>query len=304
MCKQKKKPPGSGKVGALKVDYDSLNTLTGCISGDSQVAKMVEATIDGCNITWLVDSGYPYTMISEKRAKSISLSWNKVATDDKLQSATGSMLSEFGRRKCRMHLRGRLFDIEVGVISNLEFNALLGRDSLTQFSEVTLKTGGKGPSLVLSIQQSKTKVESIVKAYAGCFDKSLKDSQLKIEPEPIIDLTNDTVPIRCPTRRYSDADRKVIHETVTSLIKNGIIEESTSEWRSQPVIVSKRGGSKRMAIDFSCTTNKFSKLDAFPVPLISDLVQRVSRYNCFSVVDITQAYYQVPLVQEDMEKKH
>ena len=51
VCKQKKKPPGSCKVGALEVDYDSLNTLTSCISGHSQVAKMVDATIDGCNIT-------------------------------------------------------------------------------------------------------------------------------------------------------------------------------------------------------------------------------------------------------------
>ena len=205
-----------------------------------------------------------------------------------------------------MHLRGHSFDIEVRVISILGFDALLGRDSLTQFSEVTLKTGGKGPSLVLSLQQSKTKVENIIKAYADCFDKPLKDSQLKIEPEPIIDLTNDTVPIRCPTRRYSDADGKMLHETVTSYyrsgIRNGIIEEDTSEWQSQPVIVSKRGGGKRMAIDFSCTTNKFSKFNAFPVPLIFDLVQRVSRYNCFSVVDITQAYHQVPLAREDMEK--
>ena len=84
---------------------------------------------------------------------------------------------------------------------------------------MTLKSGGKGPSLILSLQQSKTKDENIVKAYAECSDKPLKDSQLKIEMEPIIGLTKDTVPIRCPTRRYSDADRKVIHETVTSLIK-------------------------------------------------------------------------------------
>ena len=229
LCVNRKKSPGSGKIGALEVDYDSLNTLTGCISGHSQVAKMVDATIDGCNITWLVDSGSPYTMISEKRAKSISLSWNKVTTDDKLQSATGSMLSEVGLRKCRMPFPGHSFDIEVRVFLNLEFDALLGRDSLTQFNEVTLKTGGKGPSLVLSLQQSKTKVENIVKEYAECFDKPLKNSQLKIEPEPIIDLTNDTVPIRCPTRRFSDADRKGIHETVTSLMKNGIIEESTYE---------------------------------------------------------------------------
>ena len=133
------------------------------------------------------------------------------------------MLSEAGRRKCRMHSRGHSFDIEVRVISNLEFDALLRRDSLTQFSEVTLKTGGEGPSLVLSFQQSRTKIENIVRAYAEFFDKPLKDSPLKIESEPIIDLTNYTVPIRCPTGRYSDADRKIIHETVTSLMKNGII---------------------------------------------------------------------------------
>ena len=87
-----------------------------------------------------------------------------------------------------------------------------------------------------------------------------------------------------------------------SLLENGIVEESRSQWRSQPVIVSKRGGGKRMTVDYSCTVNKFAKLDAFPLPLISDLIQKVRKYKYFSVVDITQAYHQVPLVKEDMEK--
>ena len=145
-------------------------------------------------------------------------------------------------------------------------------------------------------------VAEILKEYEDLFDKSLKDSKLNIEPEPIIDLTDDAVPIRSPSRSYSPEDHEVIKTTVKSLLENGIVEESRSQWRSQPVIVSKRGGGNRMTVDYSCTVNKFGKLDAFPLPLISDLIQKVGKYKYVSVVDITQAYHQVPLVREDIEK--
>ena len=57
-----------------------------------------------------------------------------------------------------------------------------------------------------------------------------------------------------------------------------------------------------MGIDYSVTVNKYSKLDAFPVPLISDLIAKASKFKLFSVVDISQAYHQVPLVEADRAK--
>ena len=211
------------------------------------------------------------------------------------------MLVELGRLQCEISIFGYKFRETVRVIENLSFNATLGRDSLGKFSKVTFQTEGAGPELVLSCGVNAT-VDCIVDHYSDCFDKPLRDSMLKIVPEPIVELTSEARPVRCPCRKYSPADLGVIEATVHSLWENGIIEELCSEWRSQPVIVDKRGGGKRMAIDYIVTVNKQSKLDAFPLPLISDLVQEAAKFKYFSVVDITQAYHQVPLTPEDMEK--
>ena len=58
----------------MGVDYEGLDRLTGCIAKNPKAAKMNDATIDGLHVSWLVDSGSPYTLISEERARSLLLS--------------------------------------------------------------------------------------------------------------------------------------------------------------------------------------------------------------------------------------
>ena len=302
---------GKNKVAAMDGNNTTLDYLAACV-GSKVPTKTVDSTTNGKKLVWFLDPGSPCTLVSVKCAQQLGLPTREythskrkhfqVSSADELHSATGSQLNEVARIKCPVKVNGFSFTAELRVISNLSFDAIMGRDSLSNFSKVTMDTNGTGPELVLATDSSLPRVETIIRDHIDCFDKPLRNSCLKIDPEPIFDLTQDAVPIRCPTRRYNEADGKVINDTVKTLLENGIIRESTSAWRSQPVIVSKRGGGKRMAIDFSCKVNKFSKMDAFPVPLISDLVQKVSGYNYFSVIDITQAYHQVPLVPEDMEK--
>ena len=54
-----------------------------------------------------------------------------------------------------------------------------------------------------------------------------------------------------------------------------------------------------MVIDYSQTINKFTLLDAFPLPRIDDLVNEMAQYRVFSTVDLRSAYHQVPLKDED-----
>ena len=279
-----------------------LESLVGFASTQAGAPKLLDGTTDGKKERWLVDSGSPSTLLSLKCAQELGLQWLQVTGSDTLKSATGSKLVEVGRVNCSLSISGHSFTVPVRVIENLSFGAILGRDSLSNFSQVTLKTSDSGRHLVLAAHTEKAGVAEILKECKDVFDKSLKDSKLNIEPEPTNDLTDDAVPIRSPSRSYSPEDREVIRKTVKSLLENGIVEESRSQWRSQSVIVSKPGGGKRMTVDYSCTVNKFGKLDAFPLPLISDLIQKVGKYKYFSVVDITQAYHQVPLVKEEMEK--
>ena len=54
-----------------------------------------------------------------------------------------------------------------------------------------------------------------------------------------------------------------------------------------------------MVVDYSQTSNRFTQLDAFPLPRINELVNGIVQYRVFSTIDLRSAYHQVPLRQEE-----
>ena len=56
-----------------------------------------------------------------------------------------------------------------------------------------------------------------------------------------------------------------------------------------------------MVIDYSRTINKFTHLDAYPLPKLGPLALNVSRYKVFSTFDLRSAYHQIPIPESDME---
>ena len=77
------------------------------------------------------------------------------------------------------------------------------------------------------------------------------------------------------------------------------MEASLSPWRAQVVVTKDENHKKRLAIVFSQTINRFTLLDAFPLPRISDMVNKIAQYRVFSTIDLRSAYQQVPLKEED-----
>ena len=72
-----------------------------------------------------------------------------------------------------------------------------------------------------------------------------------------IELVPGTKPIRCTPYRLSPEKAKVLKDELGNLLRQGIIEESTSPWASPVVMVPKADGSLRLCTDFrkvnSCT---------------------------------------------------
>ena len=66
------------------------------------------------------------------------------------------------------------------------------------------------------------------------------------------------------------------------------------------MITTNKQHKKRMVIDYSRTINRFTELDAYPLPRIDVLVQTVSKYNFFSSLDLKNAYHQIRIAEEDM----
>ncbi len=77
----------------------------------------------------------------------------------------------------------------------------------------------------------------------------------------------------------------------------GVIEPSMSEWSSPMVIVPKKDGSLRVCIDFR-KLNAQSKFDAYPMPRVDGLLEKIGRAQYITALDLCKGYWQVPLNPE------
>ena len=85
------------------------------------------------------------------------------------------------------------------------------------------------------------------------------------------------------------------------MLKQGIIEPSTSSWSSPVVLVEKKDGSSRFCLDFRKLNNVTVK-DAYPLPNAEELIDELSGSRWFSTLDLASGYWQVELDPIDREK--
>jgi len=170
-------------------------------------------------------------------------------------------------------------NVHLSVLPGLCADLILGLDFQSQHESITFQYGGSQPPL----------------SVCGF-------STLNMDPaEPFANLTENCHPIVSKSRRYSRDDLKFIDGEVERLLKEGIIEPSNSPWRAQVVVTKDDSHKKRLAIDYSQTINRFTLLDAFPLPKMNDLVNDIAQYRVFSTIDLRSAYHQVPLKEEDKQ---
>lgn len=99
--------------------------------------------------------------------------------------------------------------------------------------------------------------------------------------------------------RLPQAQKQEIHKQIDSMLDNGIIEETKSEWSAPLLIVPKKkdrnGVQKwRIVIDYRLL-NKRIVDDKFPLPCITEILDSLSGAVYFSHLDLSQGYYQVEL---------
>ena len=82
--------------------------------------------------------------------------------------------------------------------------------------------------------------------------------------------------------------------------RDGIIKKSSSEWASPLVIVKKQDGRLRICVDYR-QLNQVTKLDAYPMPRIEELLDKVGNAEFRTTLDLANAYRQVPMHEEDKD---
>lgn len=235
----------------------------------------IKMKINNVNVHTLIDCGSSDNFIHPKVAAKLNLPIQPCNSNATMASSQlTSRIS--GKVLVNFQINEHLYEnIHLYVMENLCMDVILGLKFQCLHESVTLKLGGTKPPLVI----------------CGL-------STLNIDPPRLFSNVNQCKPVAARSRRYSNKDKQFIKQETARMLREGIIEPSNSPWRAQVVVV-KDKKKERLAIDYSETINKFTELDAYPLPLISEYINNLAQYKVFSKIDLKSAYHQIPINEHD-----
>ena len=269
----------SKKISKNKVSAAAWSPTLATVGAPESLSKSLgTVTVKGLEVKALFDSSSTESFIHPRLVEKAALTIHPSSGTVSMATSVSSTVSITGTCTANLTYQGREYaGYRLSVLPGLCADLILGLDFQSQHSSVTFHYGGSEPPL----------------AICGF-------STLNIDPpEPFANLAANCHPIALKSRRYSREDSAFIDEEVKRLLKEGIIEPSLSPWHAQVVVTKDENHRKRLAIDYSQTINRFTLLDAFPLPRITDMVNKITQYRVFSTIDLRSAYHQVPLKEED-----
>ena len=95
--------------------------------------------------------------------------------------------------------------------------------------------------------------------------------------------------------------RDSVDKEIDWLLEQGYIRESESQWASPMVTVRKPDGTARICVDFK-RINEITKPLPFYMPRVEEVLEQVGRSRVISKLDLSKGYYQVPMVESDIDK--
>ena len=143
-------------------------------------------------------------------------------------------------------------------------------------------------------------LEEVLKEYKTIFCRDEFDIGVFQQVEHSIE-TGNARPIRQRLRRTPMGLAGDEEKHLRKMLQAGVIEPSVSEWASPPVLIRKRDGSVRYAIDYR-RLNEVIKKEVYPLPLIDECIDTLAGNEWFSKLDASSAYWQVKMRDEDKAK--
>lgn len=103
--------------------------------------------------------------------------------------------------------------------------------------------------------------------------------------------------------KLAESQKQTVQELTTKMLKDGIISHSDSEFNSPLILIPKKmdasGKQKwRICIDFRLI-NAQCVGNAYPLPLISDILEKLGKSKYYSSLDLAAGYFQCPLREKD-----
>ena len=140
-------------------------------------------------------------------------------------------------------------------------------------------------------ERDRAQLKSLLTQYADIFSDLPGKTDLCTHS---IEIKSGTRPIRLSPYRVNPEKSEQIRKELDLMIKMGVIEESNSPWASPVVLIPKADGSIRFCIDYR-RVNDVTLPDAFPLPRVEDLIDKIGQSRYLTKIDLSRGYWQVPM---------
>ena len=252
-------PPEAGSLLLLSIAAGAPS----CVS-----PTVLPAKLNGLPVKSLLDTGASESFVNEEIAKNAKLvlqgrpSRVSMASDNLSAPVIGKVCSN-------LLLQGRDYpNVTFSVMSGLCADVVLGQDFLRQHKKVVIKLGGPKKSLLVGKAST-----------CGVAASEVKCNRLFRNLKP------ECRPIATKSRKFNEDDKRFIDAEVRKLLLEGIIEPSYSPWRAQVLVARDERHKPRMVVDYSQTVNRFTLLDAYPLPNIDEQIAEIAKASVFSTLD-------------------
>ena len=109
------------------------------------------------------------------------------------------------------------------------------------------------------------------------------------ERDHAIALYKGTEPPFSPIYNLSEMELAVLREYLAMNLENGFIHPSTSPAGAPILFIKKKDGDLRLCVDYR-GLNKITVKNRYPIPLISESLDKLSRAKIYTKLDIRSAY--------------
>lgn len=118
--------------------------------------------------------------------------------------------------------------------------------------------------------------------------------------------TTDEIPVHSKTYRYPYVHREEVQQQIQKMLDQGIIRPSSSAWSAPIWIVPKKADASgkikwRLVVDFRKLNEKTIE-DRYPIPNITDILDKLGRCQYFTTLDLASGFYQVEMDESDIHK--
>lgn len=199
------------------------------------------------------------------------------------------------------------------VVPSLKANLILGVDFLKKYQisfdfksnkwipssnikNINLEICGISERALLSNDQGE-KLDEIIKLFSCLSSAGLGKTNLI---EHFIDTGNQK-PFKVNPFPLSPAMQKHLNLEIDKMLELNVIKPSKSPWSSPVLLVRKKSGEYRFCFD-GRRLNAITKNDAYPLPRLNSILDKLREARFISSVDLKSAFWQVPLEASSQEK--